>query len=67
MKFKQPALKIDCTGFGKELIADLADNLSLHFNDVKIWRDEINAAQPLDSHHYNAAWNIIDKFGVKAI
>ena len=67
MKFKQPPLKINCDGLSKKLIADLADRLSLHFEDVKAWGDEISAESPLDSHHYNDAWRILDKFGVHAV
>ena len=66
MKFKQPPLQIDCEGLSKKLIEDLADRLSLCFEEVKIWDDEITAYTPLGAGRYDAAWNIIDRFGVKA-
>ena len=65
--FKQPPLKINCEGLSKKLIADLADRLSMHFMDVRIWADEIEAGKPLGGYHYGTAWKIIDKFGVQAI
>lgn len=67
MKFKQPPLKISCEGLSSKLIADLADRLSMHFMDVRIWTDEIEADKPLNGEHYNAAWKILDRFGVTAI
>lgn len=67
MKFKQPPLKINCDGLSQKLIADLADRLSMHFMDVRIWDDELEVSKPLNSEHYNIAWNIIDKFGVQAV
>ena len=66
MKFIQPPLLIDCDGLSRKLIEDLADRLSLCFEEVKIWGDEITAYKPLGGGRYDAAWNIIDKFGVKA-
>ena len=59
-------LKIDCVGLSSKLINDLADRLALHFDTVAIWGDEITAANPLDMAHYDIAWRIIDRFGVKA-
>ena len=67
MKFTPKPLQIDCDGLSKKLVAELADRLSMHFMDVKIWNDTIEAANPLDSHHYSEAWHAIDHFGVKAI
>ena len=66
MKFLQPPLLIDCDGLSKKLVADLADRLSMHFMDVKIWSDTIESANPLDDYHYSKAWHTIDKFDVKA-
>lgn len=67
MKFVRPPLKIDCEGLSQKLIFDLADQLSLHFTDVDIFGDTIYAANPLKgAFHYDAAWRIIDAFGVKA-
>ena len=60
-------LTIDCEGLSKKSIADLADRLSMHFVDVKIWGEEIIAHKPLSMANYSAAWNIIDRFGVKAV
>lgn len=59
-------LTIDCDGLSQKLIADLADRLAMHFEDVKAFDDEIEAYKPLSMANYDAAWNIIDKFGVKA-
>ena len=66
MKFKQPPLRIDCDGLSQKLITKLADQLRLHFGDVEIWGDEINASRPLSIFHYGEGWRIIDAFGVKA-
>lgn len=65
--FKRPPLKIDCDGLSQKLIEDIADRLRLHFLDVDIFGDTIYADKPLDGkYHYDDAWRIIDKFGVKA-
>ena len=66
MKFQQPPLKVDCDGFSKELIFDLADRLSLHFENVETFGDIIYCHKPLKGFHYDKAWAIIDRFGVKA-
>ncbi|MBR1806276.1 MAG: hypothetical protein IJ774_07825 [Selenomonadaceae bacterium] len=64
--FKRPPLKIDCDGLSQKLIADLADRLRLHFVDVDVFGDIIYAANPLGwKTHYDAAWRILDAFGVK--
>ena len=63
--FKRPPLKIDCDGLSSKLIADLADRLRLHFVDVDVFGETIYAANPLGSFHYDAAWRILDAFGVK--
>lgn len=68
-KFKQRLplpLEIDCTGLSVKLIRDIADRLRLHFVDVVIAGTDITASNPLNQRHYDAAWNIIDSFGVKA-
>lgn len=65
MKFVQPPLKITCDGLSQKLIFELADQLRLHFVDVEIFADEISASNPLSNHHYETAWQILDKFGVK--
>ena len=65
MKFVQPPLKIDCDGLSQKLIFDLADRLRLHFVDVDVFGDEISASKPLNHYHYDMAWRILDKFGVK--
>lgn len=66
MKKKLPLpLVIDCDGLSKKLTAELADRLSMHFKDVKIWSDEIEASKPLNGWHYEQAWLELDKFGVK--
>ena len=62
-KFPLP-LKINCEGLSRKLIDDLADQLRIHFRDVRIWEDEITAANPLGGMHYEIAWRIIDRFGV---
>ncbi len=59
-------LEIDCAGLSGKLIRDLAARLSLHFVDVKLSGTDITAGNPLNQKHYDAAWNIIDRFGVKA-
>ena len=60
-------LTIDCEGLSKKIIADLADRLAMHFVDVKVFGDDIEAYKPLSMADYSAAWNIIDRFGVKAV
>lgn len=65
--FKRPPLKIDCEGLSSKLIAELADRLRLHFVDVDIFNETIYAENPLGGkYHYDAAWRVIDAFGVKA-
>lgn len=59
-------LEIDCAGLSGKLIRDLADRLKPHFANVKREGTDITAASPLNQKHYDAAWNIIDRFGVKA-
>ena len=66
MKYKQPPLLIDCSGLSKKSIEELTDILSMHFLDVKIFGNDIEAAQPVNGHHYNDAWHAIDHFKVKA-
>lgn len=63
--FKRPPLKIDCDGLSQKLIADLADRLRLHFVDVDVFGEVIYAGNPLNSFHYEKAWAILDRFGVK--
>ena len=63
--FKRLPLKIDCDGLSSKLIADLADRLRLHFVDVDVFGETIYAANPLGKNHYDAAWRILDAFGVK--
>lgn len=65
--FKQPPLKINCEGLSQKLIADLADRLSMCFESVETWGDEIEASKPLSSHRYDTAWEIFDNFGVKVV
>lgn len=66
-KFPLP-LKVNCEGLSRKLIDDLADQLRHHFRDVQIWEDgEITAANPLGGGHYEIAWRIIDRFGVRAV
>lgn len=59
-------LNINCDGLSQKRITELADRLSLHFADVKIFGDDIVATRPLSLNHYEAAWQIIDRYGVKA-
>lgn len=66
MKFQQPPLKIDCDGLSSKLIFELADRLSLHFEIVETVGDIIYCQKPLKGFHYDKAWEIIDRFGVKA-
>lgn len=63
--FKRLPLKIDCDGLSQKLIVDLADRLRLHFVDVDVFGETIYAANPLGKNHYDAAWRILDRFGVK--
>ena len=67
MKFVRPPLKIICDGLRPKQIYDIYDRLSLHFVDVEIIGETIYAANPLDGVHYNAAWHVLDKFGVTVI
>lgn len=66
MKYQQPPLVIECAGLSKKLIAILADKLALHFEEIKIWEDEIEAINPINGDHYIQAWRTIDRWGVKA-
>lgn len=65
MKFVQPPLKITCDGLSQKLIFKLADRLVPLFKSVEVFGDEISASTPLSNHHYETAWQILDKFGVK--
>ena len=65
--FKRLPLKIDCDGLSQKLIVDLADRLRLHFVDVDVFGETIYASKPLGSLHYEKAWQILDRFGVKVI
>ena len=58
-------LQIDCEGLSKKLIAELADRLSMHFENVSVIGTDIEAGNPISPEHYFAAWKIFDKFGVK--
>ena len=65
MKFVQPPLKINCDGLSSKLIFDLADRLSVQFEGVDIFGNDIFASKPLNNYHYDTAWQILDAFGVK--
>lgn len=64
-KFPLP-LKIDCSGLKYYVAAHLADLLGFHFELVEFNDDHIIAHNPLNSFHYDAAWRLIDFYGVKA-
>ena len=66
MKYKQPPLLIDCNGLSKKSVEELADILSMHFCDVIIFGNDIEADNPINGNHYADAWHTIDRFGVKA-
>ena len=63
-KFPLP-LTVNCKGLSRKLIADLADRLSMLFEDVSIEGDDIIAHKPLGMNRYEHAWRLFDKFGVK--
>ena len=60
-------LQIDCNGLSAGAIQELADRLCFCFYDVTIWGDEITAANPVSGDRYIAAWNILDRYGVKVL
>lgn len=66
MKYTQPPLKINCDGLSGKRIQELAEKLRQHFAQVEVWDEDIYAGHPFGDFHYNTAWHIIDKFGVKA-
>lgn len=69
MKHQFPLpLKIDCSGLSQKRTCELADKLAEHFDTVEHWGDgEISAHKPKGMYHYGLAWNLIDRYGVKAI
>ena len=58
-------LQIDCDGLSRKRTLELVGRLRAHFADVQFWGDEITAGKPLDLQHYIAAWQILDRYGVK--
>lgn len=63
-------LTIDCSYFGENLIREIRDRLSMHFEEIERFNergDLLKCIKPRDSIHYAKAWNIIDKFGVKVL
>ena len=61
-------LKIDCTGLSRKHAFELADKLVKHFDLVEMWDDdEIVAHKPRSYYDYGQAWDIIDRYGVKAV
>lgn len=58
-------LQINCEGLSKKLIAELADRLSMHFENVSVFGTDIEAGNPISQEHYFIGWKILDKFGVK--
>ena len=66
MKKKLPTpLTIDCSGLSTKRARFLHDRLKACFAKVEMWDDEIVASKPFSGGHYEAAWRIIDTYGVK--
>ncbi|MBR0290403.1 MAG: hypothetical protein IJQ82_15635 [Selenomonadaceae bacterium] len=66
MKHKLPTpLYIDCSGLSTKRAKLLSDRLKACFAKVEVWDDEIVASKPLSGGHYDSAWNILDRYGVK--
>ena len=63
--FKRPPLQIFCHGLNPELVADIADQMAIHFETVNAFDDVIFAEKPRDGGHYAEAWRIIDRFNLK--
>ena len=67
MKKELPVpLSIDCEGLSQKRIRKLAEQLSPCFGEVQVWGDEITASKPRSMHHYDVAWQIIDRYNIKA-
>ena len=62
--FPRP-LKILCKDFGLISTANLLNMLSLHFERVELFVDEILAHSPRNTEHYAIAWRELDRLNVK--
>lgn len=67
MKKELPTpLTIDCDGLSRKRTLELFGRLRAHFERVDLWGDDtIIASKPLDLVHYDVAWQILDRYGVK--
>ena len=65
MKVFPMPMTIDCDGLSTKWIRELADHLSMYFEQVVVFGDDITVNQPVSIKHYNAAWRILDHYGVK--
>lgn len=64
--FPRP-LKIICKDFGLIATANLLNMLSLHFERVELFADEILAHSPRNMEHYASAWRELDRLNVKIV
>lgn len=59
-------LQIDCDGLSRKRILELFGRLKAHFVNAELLDDDtIVVSKPIDLQHYDAAWQLIDKYGVK--
>lgn len=66
MKHKLPTpLHIDTSGLSTKRARILYDRLKACFANLELWDDEIVASKPRGQGYYEAAWRIIDTYGVK--
>lgn len=62
-KFPLP-LTINCDGLSKKRTVELANLLVPHFDQVSLCGEDIVADKPLSGFHYDAAWKILDRYGI---
>ena len=65
MKVFPMPMTIDCEGLSRKWISEIADHLSMYFEQVVIDGDDIIVGKPISMKHYNTAWLILDRYGVK--
>ena len=66
MKHKLPTpLTIDCSGWCPKRTQLFSERMKRCFAKVEVWGDEIVVSKPLSGGHYETAWNILDRYGVK--
>ena len=58
---------IRCEGLSRKIIGIIADELSLHFEEVTIDGEDLECYEPLNSYHYAAAWEVVDRYELEVM